>query len=83
MYTQGHCFNIEMGEAPTLDVRFVFPVDPYETEELAELLKQVELFLGAEGGINFVSSSETIRCFYCGTKSKDDDKSCSQCGAPL
>lgn len=55
--------------------------NPNKSEEIAEALKKIELYLS--GSINLVKASEKPRCFYCGTLNDESVNSCSQCGGPL
>ena len=68
------------GELPEIKVRLILPII-HETEETAEALKALEIYLS--GDINIVKSDGSARCFYCASKAAEADKTCEQCGAPL
>jgi hypothetical protein len=69
-------------ELVTFDVRFVLLSSPNKSDEVAEALKKMELFLSKK--INLVQAEDNKqRCFYCGTSNILENITCSQCGAPL
>lgn len=57
---------------------FVLPVNPHLLNEIAEALKNIELLLASDNGINFVQGSNRPRCSWCGVL--HDEKICPQCG---
>jgi hypothetical protein len=77
----GYRINRYAGEAVNIDATFILKVSPKQTEEVAEALKRIELYLAGE--VSLLRFDGSNRCFYCGTKQADDVQTCTQCGAPL
>ena len=69
-------------ELTEINVSFILPIAPNDTENMAEALKRIEIFLS--GKVDFVrSDKDKPRCFYCGSLQDLELNMCSQCGAPL
>jgi hypothetical protein len=78
----GYAVQRQPNELVAFDVRFVLLSSPNKSEEIAEALKKMELFLSKK--INLVQAEDNKqRCFYCGVLNSLVNTTCSQCGAPL
>lgn len=65
-----------------VDVKFYILIPPNDNEQIAEALKQLELYFANR--INLVKAADDKhRCFHCGTLNELSENLCSQCGAPL
>ena len=70
------------GRPPELQVHFIVNTGSRDTEEIAEALKRIEIFLS--GSVDLVKADDKkLRCFYCGSLSGMNANQCSQCEAAL
>ena len=67
----------------TINADFILMVShPHKNEEIAEAMKNIELYLSGE--ISLVKAdSSTQRCFYCASGNPLGISHCTQCGAVL
>lgn len=77
-------FNIQVsaGYPPHVEAVFMMPISPLDTDDIAEALKSVTLYLSKEIELVLAKDNQT-RCFYCATLHDDGTGICEQCGAPL
>ena len=80
---QGYSVSVHHDELISINVDFVMQVPGRaDSETLMEALHNIGIFMNS-GEVNLVKATDKLRCFHCGVLAGDDDRTCTQCGAPL
>lgn len=69
-----------IAEPVEINVSFVLKENWKNSENIADALKAIELYLCGGAEINIVKATDKPRCFYCGSLNDEGAKKCENCG---